>query len=66
MEIIEEELGARDGMMVDQILKMAEARAYDIGAEAGNVTSDMVFAEAQKILADIENEIGQKLQAAMK
>ena len=60
-EVIEE--GARADMMITKILQMAEAAAYDEGAERGNVTSDDVYAAAQRILADIERGIGQRLQA---
>jgi hypothetical protein len=66
LEVIEEDLGTRDSMVVDQILKMAEARAYDEGAEIGNVTSDMIYAEAKRILDDIDQSIAQKLQAEMR
>ena len=58
--------GARSDIMVDKILQMAEASAYDEGAEVGNVTSDDVFAAAQKILLDIEQAIVDRLQSEMR
>jgi len=59
------EMAGETGMMADKILQMAEDSAYDEGAEAGNVTSDQVHAAAKQILADLEQEISQKLQGDM-
>ena len=63
-DIIEE--GARSDIIADKVLQMAEASAYNEGAERGNVTSDEVFAAAQRILADVEQAIVQRLEAEMR
>jgi hypothetical protein len=65
IEVISEAMGSRSMQMAAKVLQMAEAMAYEEGAEAGNVTSDMVAASAKQILGDIENHIMQKLGTDM-
>lgn len=61
--LITEAMGGRSQMMADKIIQMAEANAYDVGAEEGNVNLDMVYDEAKRILSEIENTIAEKLQS---
>lgn len=65
MDVISEEMGSRSMQLAAKILQMAEASAYEEGAESGNVTSDRVAEFAKQMLSDIENHIMQKLQAEM-
>ncbi len=65
IEVINENMGSVAHQMAAKILEVAEATAYETGAEEGNVTSDAIFNEAKKILATIDEVIGQKLQVGM-
>ena len=65
IDIINEAMGSETSQIVSKIMQQAEAAAYDIGAEQGNVTSEMIMSEAKKILEQIEISIVQKLQGDM-
>ena len=63
IDVLDEAMGSRTHQMALKIIQMAEANAYDEGAESGSVTTDAVMDEAQAILKDIANVVLQKLQA---
>jgi hypothetical protein len=65
IKVISEDMGGMMPQIIRAVYDMAEKQAYDEGAEAGNATSDMVFAAAKQILTDIEQAIGQKLETDM-